>query len=79
MADTTLRLAPFLTTGKKDEEEVTVEGPLKMVLVDAKITPAGQEAAGKGKGKAGAKPAAAGKAGGKAAAAAAAAVAAPQK
>jgi transcription initiation factor TFIIA small subunit len=37
MSDATLRSAQYLSVPKKDEEEVKVDGPVKMVLVDAKL------------------------------------------
>jgi transcription initiation factor TFIIA small subunit len=37
LSDVTLRAAPTLTASKKDEQEVVVDGPVKLVLVDAKL------------------------------------------
>lgn len=37
LSNASLRLAHHLSTPKKDEEEVEVEGLLKMVLVDSKV------------------------------------------
>jgi len=37
MSDATLRSAQYLSVPKKDEEELKVNGPVKMVLVDAKL------------------------------------------
>eukprot|EP00890_Picochlorum_soloecismus_P001258 jgi/Picsp_1/2132/NSC_05597-R1_transcription initiation factor iia gamma chain len=37
MSDATLRSAQYLSVPKKDEEELKVDGPVKMVLVDAKL------------------------------------------
>lgn len=37
MSDATLRSAQYLSVPKKDEEEIKVDGPVKMVLVDAKL------------------------------------------
>ncbi len=37
LSDPVLKLAPTLTSARKDDEELTVPGPLKMVLVDAKV------------------------------------------
>ena len=53
MANATLRLAPFLSSSRRDEEELQVDGPLLMMLVDAKllqeVKEGGQEAGAGGK------------------------------
>ena len=55
MVNTTMRLAPFLTSAKKDEVELVVEGPLKLVLVDSKLLPARAAEDGGAKGASGSK------------------------
>lgn len=37
MSDATLRSAQHMSVPRKDEDELVVEGPVKMVLVDAKL------------------------------------------
>jgi hypothetical protein len=37
LSDATLRVTPTMGSSKKDEEEIVADGPLKLVLVDAKV------------------------------------------
>jgi hypothetical protein len=54
VSDATLRVAPRLDAPRKDEEEVKVDGPLKLVLVDAKLAGGGGGGeGGEGRGKGG--------------------------
>lgn len=45
LSDATLRAAPTMTTPKKDEQTIDADGPIKLILVDAKLlkTVAGDE------------------------------------
>lgn len=37
LSDASIRVAPTLTTAKKDEEELKIEEGLKIVVVDSKV------------------------------------------
>ena len=49
ISDATLRLAPSVSTPKKDEEEIAVEGPLLLRVVDSNVVVKDPAEEGKGK------------------------------
>ena len=40
LSNASLRVVPTLTSSKKDEVEIDVNGPLRLVLIDAKVVKA---------------------------------------
>ena len=37
LSKASLKVSPTLTSSKKDEEEIEMDGPLRLVLIDAKL------------------------------------------